>query len=199
MADETTTEAPAPAAPAEDAGPSTPAEQMVSLAALREAHGERDAALHELAAAQQSLQALTDERDQAVSGLRRASVRMATGIDDDEIADMAHRRYTSAMQDVDADSQVDVGAWWQQVAGSDEARAGMPKALRVYLPAQAAEAQQTAAAPAGRPRIGTPSNRRRAAPSPGATGELTPSDLAQMSTEQGVALRRNFWKSAGVT
>ena len=199
MADETTTEAPAPTAPAEDAGPSTPAEQMVSLAALREAHGERDAALQELAAAQQSLQALTAERDQAVTGFRRASVRMATGIDDDEIADMAHRRYTSAMQDADADARVDVGAWWQQVAGSDEARAGLPKALRVYLPAQTADEPQTAAAPAARPRIGTPSNRRRAAPSPGATGELTPSDLAQMSTEQGVALRRTFWKSAGVT
>jgi len=208
MADETTTtEAPAPKAPAAKAPApaaapqeaTAPAEQMVSLAALREAHQERDAALHELAAARAAVQSLTDERDQAVTGLRRASVRMATGIDDDEIADMAHRRWASAMDGVEPDARLDVGAWWSQTASSDDARAALPKALRVYLPTVEQEAPATASAPAARPRIGTPSNRSRRAPAPGSTGEITPADLQQMSSEQAASLRANFWKSAGVT
>jgi hypothetical protein len=170
---------------------------MVSLAALREAHQERDAALQEVAGLQAAVQSLTDERDQAVTGLRRASVRMVTGIDDDEIADMAHRRWASAMDGVEPDARLDVGAWWTQTASSEEARAALPKALRVYLPP--VEQETPAATPRARARIGTPSNRSRRAPAPGSTGEITPADLQQMSSEQGAALRANFWKSAGVT
>ena len=107
MAEETTTEAPAPAAPGLQEA-AAPTEQMVSLAALREAHQERDAALQEVAGLQAAVQSLTGERDQAVTGLRRASVRMATGIDDDEIADMAHRRWASAMDGVEPDARLDV-------------------------------------------------------------------------------------------
>ena len=120
-------------------------------------------------------------------------------LDDDEIADMAHRRWASAMDGVEPDARLDVGAWWSQTASSDDARAALPKALRVYLPTVEQEAPATASAPAARPRIGTPSNRSRRAPAPGSTGEITPSDLAQMSSEQAQSLRANFWKSAGVT
>ena len=185
-------------------GTQQPGESMVSLAALREAQADRDAARAELATLRTTLEATATERDNAVTGLRRATVRMATGIDDDQIADMAHSRWEAAMEGVEADKRQDIGDYWKALAADDSAREGLPKALRVYLPekqdagvAGAQAGRVAGAAPATR-QPGTPAGRGKSTPQPGATGEITPESFRQMTPEQQRQVKSSFWRAAGV-
>lgn len=200
MSDETTTPTapPAPAAAAPAAAPAAPAapdpvpgDPMVSAALLRESQGVASALEHRVVELEAALQAMTGERDVAVTSARRLSVRAATGIDDDQIADMAHARWSAAMEG--ADEPAELGAWWKATAADEGARGALPKALQVYLPQQAADAP---AAPVERRGPGTPGHQGRRTPTPGDTGALTPEKFARLSADDQRQAAAAFW-SAG--
>lgn len=154
MTDETTTPTPPDTAPPA-AAPA--AESMVSAALLRESQATASALEMRVVELESELHTRTGELDTARTSARRLSVRMATGIDDDQIADMAHARWSAAMDGVA--EQVEVGAWWKTTAADEELRAGMPRALQVYLPQQ--QADDPPAPPVERRGAGTPPHTRR--------------------------------------
>ncbi len=193
MSDDASTTPPAaPAAPptAPPTAPTAePADPMVSAALLRESQATASTLQSRLAEVEAALQSTTDELDTARTTSRRLSVRMATGIDDDQIADMAHARWASAMEG--AEAQVDVGAWWAATAADEAATASLPRALRVYLPTAA----EPAAAQSGRP-VGTPGHRQRRTPAPGDGGTLTLDKFARMSADDQRAAAASFWAAS---
>ena len=179
--------APPAAPPPPAAAPA--AESMVSAALLRESQAAASALELRVVELESELQARTGELDTARTSARRLSVRMATGIDDDQIADMAHARWSAAMEG--AEQQVEVGAWWQATAADDELRAGLPKALQVYLPQQQGDEQP--APPVERRGAGTPPHTRRRTPTPGDDGTLTVEKFHRLSPEEQARARRAFW------
>ena len=169
MSDETPPTPPAspPASPSAAAPPSEP---MVSAALLEQARAEATELRTRLGELEPQLQTLTSERETLAQQVTRLTVRQATGIDDDQIADMAHARYSQAIEG--QDNAPGIGDWWKSLAGNEEAAAALPKALRVYL--QPAE-------PAAAPTRGAPSAKGKTTPPAGTDGKLTPDQYARMS------------------
>jgi len=190
MSDETPTPTPTPTTP--DTAPpvaAPAAESMVSAALLRESQAASSALELRVVELESELQTRTGELDTARTSARRLSVRMATGIDDDQIADMAHARWSAAMDG--AAEQVEVGAWWATTAADEDLRAGMPRALQVYLPQQQADAPP--APPVERRGAGTPPHTRRRTPPPGDDGTLTVEKFHRLSPEDQQRARAAFW------
>ena len=188
MTDETTTPTPTPPDTAPPAA-APAAESMVSAALLRESQATASALEMRVVELESELQTRTGELDTARTSARRLSVRMATGIDDDQIADMAHARWSAAMDGVA--EQVEVGAWWKTTAADEELRAGMPRALQVYLPQQ--QADDPPAPPVERRGAGTPPHTRRRTPPPGDDGTLTVEKFHRLSPEDQQRARAAFW------
>ena len=190
MSDETPNPAPPDAAPPA-AVSAPPAESMVSAALLRESQATASALELRVVELESELQTRTSELDTARTSARRLSVRMATGIDDDQIADMAHARWSAAMEG--AEQQVEVGAWWKATAADEAARGALPRALQVYLPQQQADDPP---APVERRGVGAPPHTRRRTPPPGDDGTLTPEKFARLSVDDQRQAAAAFW-SAG--
>lgn len=191
MSDETPNPAPPDLAPPAAPPVAAPAaESMVSAALLRESQATASALELRVVELESELQTRTGELDTARTSARRLSVRMATGIDDDQIADMAHARWSAAMDGVE--QQVEVGAWWKATAADEELRAGMPKALQVYLPQQQAD-EPPPAPPVERRGAGTPPHTRRRTPPPGDDGTLTVEKFHRLSPEDQQRARAAFW------
>ena len=131
---------------------------------LSEIQRELDTARGQLSTFETNLSAITEERDALGSRLRRTTTRLATGVDDDTLADLAHGRYSAAVKDVKEAERPTMSDWWASQA-TDEARAALPKALRAYLPAADGD-EQTPAASRG---PGTPPRRPKKAPEHGRT------------------------------
>ena len=191
MSDETPNQAPQDLAP--PAAPPPPAaapaaESMVSAALLRESQAAASALELRVVELESELQARTGELDTARTSARRLSVRMATGIDDDQIADMAHARWSAAMKG--AEQQVEVGEWWKATAADDELRAGLPRALQVYLPQQQGDEPSP---PVERRGAGTPPHTRRRTPPPGDDGTLTVEKFQRLAPDEQARARRAFW------
>jgi len=192
MTDETTTPTPTPTPPPLDTAPpaaAPAAESMVSAALLRESQATSSALELRVVELETELQARTDALDTARTSARRLSVRMATGIDDDQIADMAHARWSAAMDG--AEQQVEVGAWWRATAADDDQRAGLPRALQVYLPQQ--QGDEPPAPPVERRGAGTPPHARRRTPPPGDDGTLTIDKFQKLAPDEQARARRAFW------
>ena len=189
MSDEKPSPAPPDLAPPAAPPPPAAAESMVSAALLRESQATASALELRVVELESELQTRTGELDTARTSARRLSVRMATGIDDDQIADMTHARWSAAMEG--AEQQVEVAAWWKATAADDELRAGMPKALQVYLPKQQGDAPP--APPVERRGAGTPPHTRRRTPAPGDDGTLTVEKFHRLSPEEQARARRAFW------
>jgi len=172
------------------------AESMVSAALLREAQTEASTLRGRVEELESSVQTLTGERDDARTSNRRMQVRLATGIDDDTIADMAHSRYTAAVADVAEDKRPDLGKWWTDTAADDEARGKMPKALSVYMTESGSKGGEGGAGGGQHRQPGTPGNRNRRDAKPGDTGKLSVEDYRAMSPDDRAAVRSAFYRSA---
>lgn len=196
MSDETTTDsegaaAAAPAAaPAKTtapaAAPSAPGEAMVSAALLREAQADATGLRAQLDELQAALQTMTSERDTALTSNRRMSIRLASGIDDDGVADIAHSRYSTAMQAVDEAQRVSFDDWWAGLASNDEARAAQPKALQIYL-------QPASSSPAPSAANSTPAHTARRTPRPGGHQTLSVADFQRLDSGEQAAVAADFW------
>jgi len=194
MSDETTTDsegAAAAAAPAKTtapaaAAPSAPGEAMVSAALLREAQADATGLRAQLDELQAALQTMTSERDTAMTSNRRMSIRLASGIDDDGVADIAHSRYSTAMQAVDEAQRVSFGDWWSGLASNDEARAAQPKALQIYL-------QPASPSPAPSAANSTPAHTARRTPRPGGHQTLSVADFQRLDSGEQAAVAADFW------
>lgn len=148
------TPAASPATPPADSKAAPEVVPRSDFEELRSAHrlqaGElqaRTTALEAAAARVQELEGLLSERD---TTLRRQSVRIDTGVDDDSIADMVHARHAAAMEGVEEGKRQPLGEWWKGIAADQAARSALPKALQVYLPEQKQE-QKPPAGPRGAP------------------------------------------------
>lgn len=179
--------APAPSkASAPAAAPTASGEAMVSAALLREAQADATGLRAQLDELQAALQTITSERDTALTSNRRMSIRLASGIDDDSVADIAHSRYSDAMQAVDEAQRVPFNDWWAGLAGNDEARAAQPKALQIYL-------QPASSSPASPATNSTPAHTARRTPRPGGHQTLSVADFQRLDSSEQAAVAADFW------
>jgi hypothetical protein len=145
----------------------------------REASAEADLLRTQLATAQEQISKLE-------SKVVRADVRVATGVDDDAIADVLHRRYQSEVEGAEAPPKL--ADWWQGIVGDEAKRAALPRGLQAYATPAAAPAP--AAAP---PRPGTRVPGAKAPP-PGRQ-EFTAEDLRKMTPAEQRDAASAFFRS----
>jgi len=172
------------------------AEPMVSAALLDQARGELATTASRLEELEGQLATLTSERDTALTANRRLRVRAATGIDDDTLADMAHQRYTAAVEGLADDKRPDLSKWWSDTAADETARGALPRALSVYMSDSGAAGGAGAGGGQQRRQPGTPGTGRRLDPRPGGSTQLGVDEYQRMSPEQQREVQRAFFASA---
>jgi hypothetical protein len=156
--------APAPASSGEP-GPVPYGRFAQKVEQAREASAEADLLRTQLATAQEQIASLE-------SKVVRADVRVATGVDDDAIADVLHRRYQSEVEGAEAPPAL--ADWWSGIVSDEAKRAALPRGLQAYaIPAAA----PPPAPPPPRPGTRVPGGQ---APPPGRQ-EITRADLARMT------------------
>jgi hypothetical protein len=148
----------------------------------REAAAELDALRAQLAAAQTQIGTLETQ-------VVRADVRVATGVDDDDVADLLHRRYRREIEGQDAPPPLD--QWWGQIKGDEAKRAALPLGLRAY----AQPAQTQAPAPPRRPGTRLPGT---TPPRPG-RAQMTADDFGRLDGKGQVDAMRAFFGGRRLT
>lgn len=165
------TPAPAPAPSQSPAPAPAPAEARTvpydrfhaKVEAYNTAAAELEAARQQLAEARGQIEALQTQ-------VVRADVRVATGVDDDGMADLLHGRYQREIQGQEQPPAL--ADWWTALQSDEARRAALPRGLQVYAQPPAAPA------PAPAPRAGTrvPGT---TAPRPGRSG-MTADDFGKL-------------------
>ena len=168
--------APAPASSGEP-GPVPYGRFAQKVEQAREASAEADLLRTQLATAQEQIASLE-------SKVVRADVRVATGVDDNAIADVLHRRYQSEIEGAEAPPAL--ADWWSGIVGDEAKRAALPRGLQAYATPAAAPAL---AAPPPRPGTRVPGGQ---APPPGRQ-EITRADLARMTPAEKQAAAQAFF------
>ena len=168
--------APAPASSGEP-GPVPYGRFAQKVEQAREASAEADLLRTQLATAQEQIASLE-------SKVVRADVRVATGVDDDAIADVLHRRYQSEIEGAEAPPKL--ADWWSGIVGDEAKRTALPRGLQAYATPAAAPPP---APPPARPGTRVPGGQ---APPPGRQ-EITRADLARMNPAEKQAAAQAFF------